>query len=123
MSSRARRDWRLYADDIVRACEKIRVFTDGMSFESFLRDERTQDAVIRNLEIIGEAARHLPVRVTSHEPHIPWRLVCDMRNVLAHAYFGVSLQVVWDAATNQVAALGTAVRRRLADADDEGAPS
>ncbi len=58
------RDWRLYADDVLEACGKIRRFVQGMSYEAFVADERTRDAVIRNLEIIGEAAKKLPGDVT-----------------------------------------------------------
>jgi uncharacterized protein with HEPN domain len=60
MSRNAERDWRLYADDIVEACGKIRRFIAGMDYDAFIADERTRDAVIRNLEIIGEAAKTLP---------------------------------------------------------------
>ena len=102
MSGNAERDWRLYADDIVEACGKIRRFIAGMDYDAFIADERTRDAVIRNLEIIGEAAKNLPDEDTANAPQIPWRLVCGMRDVLAHGYFGLSLKVVWDTATTQI---------------------
>jgi uncharacterized protein with HEPN domain len=113
MSPKAERDWRLYADDIIEACEKVRRFVAGMTYDTFATDERTRDAVIRNLEIIGEAAGNLPEEVTARAPRIPWRLICDMRNVLAHAYFGVSLRIVWDTATTQVDELEQAVQALL----------
>ncbi len=113
MSPKAERDWRLYADDIIEACGKIRRFVAGMTYEAFEADERTRDAVIRNIEIIGEAAGHLPKEVTAKAPQIPWRLICDMRNVLAHAYFGVSLKIVWDAALTQIDELERTVRDLL----------
>ena len=109
MSPSSERDWRLYADDIVEACGKIRRFIAGMDYDTFAADERTRDAVVRNLEVIGEAAKHLPEEVTGKAPQIPWRLICGMRDVLAHAYFGLSLKVVWDTATTQVEQLETAV--------------
>jgi len=84
-----------------------------MTYDTFAADELTRDAVIRNLEIIGEAAGHLPSDVTAKAPQIPWRLICDMRNVLAHAYFGVSLKVVWNTATTQIDELEKAVRGLL----------
>lgn len=86
----------------------------GMTYDTFAADERTRDAVIRNLEIIGEAAGNLPEEVTARAPQIPWRLICDMRNVLAHAYFGVSLKIVWNTATTQVEELEKAVQALLA---------
>ena len=113
MSPDTERDWRLYADDIVEACDKIRRFIGGMDYDAFVADERTRDAVIRNLEIIGEAAKNLPDEETAKAPHIPWRLVCGMRDVLAHGYFGLSIKVVWDTATTQVEELQKAVRGML----------
>ena len=113
MSPKAERDWRLYADDIIEACGKVRRFVAGMTYDAFAADERTRDAVIRNIEIIGEAAGKLPNEVTARAPRIPWRLICDMRNVLAHAYFGISLKVVGDTATTQIDELEKAVRALL----------
>ncbi len=80
MSRSVERDWRLCADDIVEACRKIRLFIAGMDYDAFVADERTRDAVIRNLEIIGEAAKKLPDEETAKAPQIPWRLVCRMRD-------------------------------------------
>ena len=65
MSPRADRDWRLSADDIIEACGKVRRFVAGMSYDAFAADERTRDAVIRNIEIIGEAAGKLPKEITA----------------------------------------------------------
>jgi uncharacterized protein with HEPN domain len=107
------REWQLYADDIVEACGKIQRFVHGMSYEAFVADERTRDAVIRNIEVIGEAAKNLPEHVTALAPQIEWRKVCGMRDVLAHAYFGVDLDFVWDTATTRVAELEAAVRSLL----------
>jgi uncharacterized protein with HEPN domain len=114
MSPRTTRDWRLYADDIIDSCGKIRRVVSGMTREEFLDDDVRRDAVIRNIEIIGEAARHLPEELRAAAPQIPWRLVMDMRNLLAHAYFGVSPLVVWDTATTQVEELEKTVRAMLA---------
>ena len=113
MSRNAKRDWRLYADDIIEACVKIRRFIAGIDYDAFVADERTCDAVIRNLEIIGEAAKNLPDEDTAKAPQIPWRLVRGMRDVLAHGYFGLSLKVVWDTVTTQVDDLEKAVRGML----------
>jgi len=114
MSRSTERDWRAYADDIIEACGKIRRFIAGMDYDAFVADERTRDAVIRNLEIIGEAAKILPDEETAKAPHIPWRLVCRMRDRLAHAYFGVSLKIIWDTAITQIDELEKVVRGMLA---------
>ncbi len=122
MSPKTERDWRLFADDIIEACAKISRFVGGMIYDAFASDELTRDAVMRNLEIIGEAARKLPDEVTAKAPQIPWRLIRDMRNVLAHAYFGVSLKVVWDTATNQIDELEKAVHTLLEQPSDSPRP-
>ena len=108
------RDWRLYADDIIEACGKIRRFTAGMSFESFVNDERTCDAVIRNLVVIGEAAKNLPADVTARASDVEWRKIRGMRDILAHGYFGLEVKVVWSTVTTKLDALESAVRKLLA---------
>lgn len=84
-----------------------------MSYEAFVADERTQDAVMRNIEIIGEAAKGIPDEVAG-APEIPWRNVRGMRDILTHEYFGASLQIVWATATTRMDALEAAVRKLLA---------
>lgn len=108
----SRRDWRLYADDIVRSCGKVRRFIAGMTYDAFAADERTCDAVMRNLEIIGEAAKHLPDEVVG-ATSVDWRKVRGMRDVLAHGYFGLDLKVVWSVSTTKLDELEAAVRDLL----------
>jgi uncharacterized protein with HEPN domain len=108
------RDWRLYADDIIEACEKVRRFVAGMSFETFAADERTRDAVVRNLEVIGEAAKNLPDEVIARAPEVEWRKILGMRDVLAYGYFGLEVKVVWSTATTKLEALEIAVRKLVA---------
>jgi uncharacterized protein with HEPN domain len=111
--SSSSRDWRLYADDIVESCTKIRRFIVGMSYEAFVADDRTRDAVIRNLEIIGEAAKNLPDDVVAKAPEVEWRKIRGMRDVLAHGYFGLDAKLVWSTATTKLEELERAVRRLL----------
>jgi uncharacterized protein with HEPN domain len=108
--SPSKRDWRLYADDIIEGCGKIRRYVAGMSYDGFAADDRTRDAVLRNIEVIGEAARNLPAEETSKVADIEWRKVCDMRNLVAHEYFGIDLRIVWDVATKKLDDLEKAVR-------------
>lgn len=96
------RDWRLYLDDITRACRKIGRYTQGMSREQFVRDERTYDAVIRNLEVIGEAANNLPTDIIAATDDVDWRKIVALRNILAHAYFGVDDDIVWSIVEDKV---------------------
>ena len=89
------RDYRLYLDDILESCRKIRQFTEGMSFQEFERDVKTQDAVIRNFEVIGEAANCLPEEIRSLYHDIEWAKIVGFRNILIRQYFGVKLDTVW----------------------------
>jgi uncharacterized protein with HEPN domain len=107
------RDWRLYADDIVESCGKVRRYVAGMSYDTFLADERTRDAVIRNLEVIGEAAKNLPDVVVANAPDVEWRKIRGMRDVIAHGYFGLDTMVVWDTARTKLDELEVAVRKLL----------
>lgn len=81
------RDWRLYWDDIIAACEKVLRYTHGMDRDALLADEKTHDAVLRNLEVIGEAAKHLPDEARQLAGEIEWRKICGFRDYLAHAYY------------------------------------
>ncbi|MGD1986743.1 MAG: DUF86 domain-containing protein [Desulfobacterales bacterium] len=96
------RDVRLFIDDILDAVAKIQDYTIGMDYDAFIKDPKTQDAVVRNLEIIGEAAGRLPENIRTATPEIEWRKIVALRNILAHEYFGVSLPVVWDIVQNKL---------------------
>lgn len=102
MSPESTRDWRLYCDDILESCEKIRRYVAGMTYETFVADDRTRDAVIPNIEIIGEAAKRLPDDVIARAPEVPWRKVRGMRDVVAHGYFGLDSKLVWNTATTKI---------------------
>jgi len=99
------RDHRLYLDDIREAIRAIREYTEGLTFESFSADRKTIDAVIRNLEIIGEAAKNLPEEIKATSGDIEWKKIVALRNLLIHEYFGVSKPVVWDIVKNKLDAI------------------
>ena len=107
------REWELYLEDILERCEKILRFTEGLTFEQFTNDERTYDAVVRNLEIIGEAAKHIPDDIRVVLPNIEWRKAAGLRDMLAHAYFGIDNDILWDIVRNKVPELADAVRNFL----------
>ncbi len=97
-----RRSWQLRIEDILEAIRTVRGYVAARDEASFREDRRTVDAVLRNLEIIGEAARHVPVDVQESHPEIPRADMADMRNVLVHEYFGVDLGLVWRTATEDL---------------------
>jgi len=108
-----RRDFRLYLDDILEAIHQIRTYLADQDEEAFAKDRKTQDAIIRNLEIIGEAAGKLPEQIQKDEPEIDWRKISGLRNILIHEYFGINLPIVWDVVQNKLGPLETVCRRLL----------
>jgi uncharacterized protein with HEPN domain len=89
------RSWEFRIDDIIEAIEKINRYTRGINFDEWQQDEKTVDAVVRNIEVIGEAASHLPIEIQEQYQDIPWNMMKGIRNVLAHEYFGIDLKIVW----------------------------
>ena len=85
--------------DILHAIARIGTCIDGMTFEAFAADQRTIEAVQFNLIVIGEAARYVPEEVVARHAEVPWREMRGLRNVIAHGYFSVSLQIIWTTIT------------------------
>ncbi len=104
------RDWTLFMADIEEACEKIIRYTSGMDMAAFMADEMVRDAVLRNLEIIGEAAGKIPAHVQARYPQVDWRAMRALRNILAHAYFALDDATLWDVVANEVPLLLRNVR-------------
>jgi len=90
-----KRDYRDYLQDIVTAVKEVTEWTDGLSFQQFTQDRKTVNAVIRSLEVIGEAAKRIPDDLRAKAPDIPWKYMSGMRDKLIHEYFGVDLSIVW----------------------------
>ncbi len=87
------------------AAEKVQTYTRGMNEADFTKNELVRDAVLRNLEIIGEAAKHIPSDVRLNSGDLDWRRVVGFRNIVAHAYFGIDRAILWDIVSNKVAEL------------------
>ncbi len=102
------RDEIMYLRDIAESCDKISRFTAGLSQSDLTGDEKTYDAVVRNLEIIGEAAKHVGEDLRRQMPDVEWRKAAGLRDMLAHAYFGIDNDILWDVVQNKVPQLGKA---------------
>ena len=107
------RDYGLHLDDMLIALEKVLRFTQGVDLARFVDDERTFDAVVRNLEIIGEAAKRIPAEVQASYPDVEWRSIAGLRDIVAHEYFGIDEDILWDIIEHQVPDLLTHVRQIL----------
>ncbi len=105
------REWRLYVADMKACCARVTEYTAGLSREGFLGRRLVYDATLRNLELLGEAARNVPEEVRALAPSIPWRRIVGMRNVLIHGYLGIDDDIVWDVVSNEVASLLVAIEK------------
>ena len=90
------RDYKIYLEDILTAIDKIQSYTQNISFEKFSEDEKTLDAVVRNLEILGEAIKNVPEEIRKKHPNIEWKKISGLRDILIHEYFGVDKDIIWD---------------------------
>lgn len=107
------RDEIMYLQDIAKSCEKVLRFTADLTLPELIQDEKTYDAVVRNLEIIGEAAKHISQDIRKQLLGIEWRKIAGMRDMLAHAYFGIDNDILWDVVQNKVPDLAESVNTFL----------
>ncbi len=108
------RDYRVYLEDMLESAEKIGRYTERLSFEDFESDEKTVDAVIRNLEILGEAAKQVPKSVRLAHPQVDWTRISGLRDILIHQYFGIDAAIVWDIVQIKLPVLREQISRILA---------
>ena len=108
------RDVRVYLDDMLEAIVRVREYTVGYDKARLAEDRRTLDAIIRNLEILGEAAKNVPDAVRSLAPGIPWRRIAGLRDVLIHGYFHIKLDVIWEITQDHLDPLDSGLRQLLA---------
>lgn len=101
----------LYVDDIISSIKKVKTYTKKMSFQEFSKNNLVQDAVARNFEIIGEAARQMPKQVKDKNKNIEWQQVIAFRNIIAHEYFGISYKIMWDIIQNELPPLLTKIKK------------
>lgn len=115
--SKAKRDAKLFLTDLLDAVGKIEAYIGDMDREEFLQDDKTQDAVLRNLEVIGEAAKNMPPETRERYPDIDWKGAAGMRDKLIHEYFGVSFRIVWESVKNDLPLLKTRIEEILEEHD------
>jgi uncharacterized protein with HEPN domain len=94
--SKKERNWKLFIMDMLESINKIEKYIEGLNYEQFVRDEKTKDAVVRNLEIIGEAANQIPKEIQQKFSNVPWAQIIAMRNRMIHGYFAIDYRIVWD---------------------------
>jgi uncharacterized protein with HEPN domain len=111
----APRNYKVYCEDILRAIGNIEQYTGGMTLEHFSADGKTQDAVVRNLEIIGEAAKRIPEDVRSRYSHVMWRPAAAMRDFLIHDYPEVDVEAVWNTVASDLPAFKQGIEQILRD--------
>lgn len=92
-----------YIRDILNSIEEVEDFTEGLTYDEFVEDRKTINAVIRSLEIIGEATKNIPDSIRNDYPEIPWKSMAGMRDNLIHEYSGVDLGIVWKTIQNNIA--------------------
>jgi uncharacterized protein with HEPN domain len=102
-----------FLDDIKDAIDKIQTYTAGTSYEKFLADQKTKDAVVRNFEIIGEAVKNLPEEFKSRHPSVAWKQVAGLRDVMAHGYYRVDYEVLWGVITDILPGFKTEIAKIL----------
>jgi len=107
MSEPTQREWRFYLDDMIEFAGKVIAYTDGLDQAAFVAHDLTYDATLRNLELIGEAATHIPESVRKLSSEIPWRMIIATRNRLIHGYLGVDDDTLWSIIQDEVPELLT----------------
>jgi len=108
-----KRDWTLFLKDIRTHSKKIRLYTKDLSMQEFFKDDKTYDAVMRNIQIIGEAIKHLPAEVRKEYKNVDWKKAAGLRDIVVHEYFGINKDIIWDVIRNKIPELETEVKKIL----------
>jgi uncharacterized protein with HEPN domain len=114
-----KRDYTLYLQDILDCIEKIDEFVGDMDYEEFVEDDKTSSAVVRKLEIMGEAAKNIPQELRQNYKEIPWSDIAKMRDKIIHFYFGVDYEIVWKVIKERLPTLKQQIERILTEEERE----
>ncbi|MBC8335987.1 MAG: DUF86 domain-containing protein [Anaerolineales bacterium] len=109
------RDEGMYLNDVQNSCKLVISFTAEMNFDEFIHDDRTYHATLRLLEIIGEAIKHISIDTKTRFTYVKWRKIAGFRDIVAHHYFGVSDEIVWDVVQNEVPLLAEQIEKIIAE--------
>ncbi|MBB5325905.1 uncharacterized protein with HEPN domain [Anoxybacillus tepidamans] len=104
---------KVFLQDILAAAEKIEKYTKDLSYDDFLDNDLVSDAVIKNILVIGEATKNIPDEIRQAHPHIEWRKMAGMRDMMIHSYFSINYRIVWDVVQNKIPKLKQHVEQLL----------
>ena len=116
------RDSEVYLQDVLVAIADIAEFVGAMTLEEFRSDRKTLHAVVRNLEVIGEAVKSVPPEMRQLHPHVPWQRIAGLRDILIHHYFEIDIDIVWDIVQNKLPELNQHIQAILCDSGENIPP-
>lgn len=114
----SKRDWKVLFEDIVESIKKIEEYTTGLSYDDFEGNTLITDAVVRNIEIIGEASKNIPTEIQQSFTNVPWQKLRGIRNRIVHDYFDVDRTIIWHILTNELSPLKKTLQDHLKNQDD-----